>query len=42
MNKRELAVDIVKALFYIGIRLIDKHKRKRDQKNDVDEGYGLG
>ena len=42
MSKREVAVDIVKALFYIGIRLIAKHKRKKDQKKDVDEGYGLG
>ena len=37
MSKREVAVDIVKALFYIGIRLIDRHKRKKDQKNTVDE-----
>ena len=37
MSKRELAMDIAKALFYISIRLIDKHKRKKDQKNDVDE-----
>lgn len=37
MSKRELVVDVVKALFYIGIRLIAKHKRKKDQKNDVDE-----
>ena len=37
MSKREVAVDIVKALFYIGIRLIGKHKRKKDQKNTVDE-----
>lgn len=37
MSKREVAVDIVKALFYIGIRLINKHKRKKDQKNTVDE-----
>lgn len=37
MNKRELAIDVVKALFYISIRLIDKHKRKKDQKNNVDE-----
>ena len=37
MSKREVAVDIVKALFYIGIRIMDKHKRKKDQKNTVDE-----
>ena len=42
MSKRELAADVLKALFYIGIRLIDKHQRKKDQKNDVDEGYGIG
>ena len=37
MSKRELAADVIKALFYISIHLIDKRKRKKDQKNDVDE-----
>lgn len=37
MKRRELTVDVVRALLYVGFHLIEKYKRKKDQKKEVDK-----
>ena len=38
MKKRELTVDVVRALLYVGFHLIEKYKRKKKiRKKEVDE-----
>lgn len=49
MNKREIIIELVKAIAVWGLRYYDQRKQDKKQpkgsassKNGIDEGYGLG
>lgn len=42
MNKRELIKEVVISLFYLGKYLLNKRKQKKEDKNKVDDGFGIG
>lgn len=38
MNKREVIIDVAKALFYMGIYLYDKRQKRKDEKENEKRG----
>lgn len=42
MNKREIVVDIVRALLMLGFSAYEKRKQKKQRKEPVDNQDGLG